>query len=147
MPEHRPALAVTTGAPTGARVLAAVLAGLVVAGTSGCATASGTPGENACAAPAVEADPATVAPGDTMEITGVGFAHGCEDHPAAEESTSMTDVPVRWLQGGVTVDLGVVDADEHGGWALRATVPADAVPGQARIDASPSTGVEITVGS
>lgn len=133
---HRPA--------TGVRVLAALLTGLVTVGTSGCTT-SGTSGEASCAAPSVEVEPATVAPGDEIEITGQAFLGGCEDHPGAEESTPMTDVTVRWLQGGVTADLGTVDADEHGGWTVRATVPVDAVAGTARVDVSSSEGAVVSV--
>jgi hypothetical protein len=130
------------------RAAVALVGGFVaVAATAGCSTESGTSGEAACAAPTVEVEPRSVAPGDEIEITGRDFMDGCEDHPGAEDSTPMSGLTVRWLQGGVTADLGVVDANQEGTWTVIAPVPEDAVAGEARIDVAPSTGTSVVVTS
>ncbi|WP_142158644.1 hypothetical protein [Cellulomonas sp. SLBN-39] len=98
---------------------------------AGCAPVAGAAVESSCAAPRVTASPETVAPGDSLTVTGEGYVTQCLDNPGIADGTPVpqpTDVgqdrvTVVWVQGSTTVDLAVADAQDDGAFEVVVSSP------------------------
>lgn len=128
-----------------------------VAAVGGCAVGeeTSTGSAAACAAREVFVDPASVSPGETVTVEGVGFIDGCEDNPeevdGVESSHTSTspdaDIPVMWMQGDSEVELARIDADSDGQWTAEVSVPFDATSGSAEIGTGSAQSAAVTVTS
>jgi hypothetical protein len=144
------------------RAATGALALLVAATILGaCSSASDDAGDTgaaevaaSCAAPELTVSRSTVEAGQTVEIVGTAFLHGCADAGAVVDGTAvslettapMTTLEVIWIQAGRRTVLASVDADATGGgFRLAVTVPADAVAGPAALRVSPAEDVAIAV--
>ena len=102
--------------------------------TLGCT--SGGQGEAVCAGSAtLRVHPTRAEPGQTLRITGDGFAADCVDNPAAEEGPDR-DVSVEFRQGSRTWRLATVAADPGNSIELKLDVPRDSKRGEAQVVAT-----------
>lgn len=135
------------------RLHAAVIATfLAIAGLGACAGSS----SGACAGPAIEVEPTTVAPGDDVTVTGHGMARGCSDHhemgddgrEAREDADPLRDVEIEFIpEGGEPVTLTTVDADGAGSFTITVAIPSGiGQVDKARIEAAGTeASAEVTV--
>lgn len=135
-------------------LVAATLVGACSSGADDAAGAGGADVAASCAAPSLELSRRTVEPGETVDVVGTAFLHGCADVSTVVDGTAvslettmpMTTLEVVWLQEGRRTVLASVDADPAAGdFRLAVTVPADADPGPATLRVSPAEDVTVTV--
>ncbi len=111
----------------------------------------------ACEAAILRVEPASVARGEELTLSGTAFMDGCADscsvdedtgHQSCEAASPYRGITVELLpDDGEPVELTRVDADEDGAFTVEVTVPADAPEGRASITTDVVSGepVEVTI--
>jgi hypothetical protein len=81
----------------------------------------------------VQVEPASVTPGQEVEIRGQGLWDECNDTNHPQPLHPLDDVPVTFQQDDEVQVLVSADADDDGEIVVRVQVPSDAAVGQATI--------------
>lgn len=100
-----------------------------------------------CAGPYAETTPRQAQPGEQVAVLSDFHLDECHDTGQPTPATALRDLPVRFTQSGITVELGRVDATGPTG-RLRTTVrvPASAGAGLAELTVGESTPALVLVG-
>ena len=117
-------------------------------------------GGGACTAPRTVLSDTTVAPGDSIVISGDEMFRGCVDHDSVPDTPPpgwspsenldtgpLTDQVIVWRQESSEFVLGAVDADASGVIKITVTVPSNAEPGPAEIQVGDVAPTAVTVTS
>jgi hypothetical protein len=92
-----------------------------------------------CVGPSLSIDRATVAVGETVELTGAYFGTGCNDTggPGPVLGRPQSFISLRFVQGETTVPMIDVDADDDYRFVVHVMIPTNATPGPAKLTATP----------
>lgn len=115
-------------------------------------------GERACTAPRATLSDTTVAPGDSIVISGDEMFRGCVDYDSVPDAAPpgwspkenpdtgpLTDQAIVWRQDSIEIVLGTVDATNSGVIEVTVTVPNNAEPGPAEIQVGAVDPAVVTI--
>jgi hypothetical protein len=89
--------------------------------------------------------PTEARPGQEVAVSVAGLHEGCNDTGGPNEEFPMTDVPVVFVQGDGSEQVGDISSDEDFAGSATITIPADATPGAARVGVLGSFAADVTV--
>jgi hypothetical protein len=92
-----------------------------------------------CVGPSLSIDRATVAVGETVELTGSYFGTGCNDTggPGPVLGRPQSFISLRFVQNDTTVPMIDIDADDDYRFVVRVMIPTNAIAGPAKLTAAP----------
>ena len=112
-------------------------------------------GEAACEAPRISVIPTTGSPGSNLIVSGEGWAAECNDTISCQTGQQCTEPPpsppskaiaITLKQGDRSWPLATVDAAPDYAFKVSSSIPSDAQPGAATIEAPPAQPASFRVG-